>query len=76
MKRVNLLSVVALSLGIFLASCDPEDGIDGINGIDGQDGAQGPPGADGVDGQDATDPMMINAADLLLASIAADGGVP
>lgn len=76
MKRVKLLSVAVLSLGIFLASCDPEDGIDGIDGIDGQDGAQGPPGVDGTDGQDAADPMMVNAADLLLASIEADGGLP
>lgn len=78
MKRVKLLSVAILSLGIFLTSCDPEDGIDGINGVDGQDGAQGPPGADGADGADGqdADPMMVDAAALLLASIAADGGVP
>ena len=79
MKNVKLLSVAILSLGIFITSCDGEDGIDGTNGIDGvdgQDGAPGPPGDDGADGADGVSPMMVNAAELLLTSIAADGGVP
>jgi len=64
MKKVNLLFVAVLSLAVFFTSCDPEDGING------QDGAAGAAGADGAN------PMMVNAADLLLASITADGGIP
>lgn len=79
MKKVKIMYVAVLSLGIFFASCDPEDGIDGLNGIDGIDGQDGPAGADGADGadgQDGASPMMANAADLLLTSITTDGGVP
>jgi len=79
MKKVNLLFVAILSLGVFFTSCDPEDGINGIDGIDGQDGATGPAGPagqDGADGADGASPMMVDAAALLLASIEADGGVP
>lgn len=82
MKKVNLLFAAVLSLGVLATSCDPEDGIDGLDGIAGQDGSAGPAGTDGtngvdgVDGQDGVSPMMVNAADILLASIAADGGVP
>jgi len=79
MKKINLMLVAVLSLGVLFTSCDPEDGIDGINGIDGQDGAAGPAGPAGADGQDGADgasPMMVDAAALLLASIEADGGVP
>ncbi len=73
MRKVNLLLVAFLSLGVFLTSCDGEDGTDGTDGIDGVDGQDG---ADGADGEDGVSPMMVNAAELLLASIEADGGVP
>lgn len=76
MKKINLLLVAFLSLGVLLTSCDGEDGRDGIDGIDGQNGEDGQDGVDGVDGQDGASPEMVNAAELLLNSIAADGGVP
>jgi len=52
MKKIKFLVIVTLSLGVFLTSCDGEDGINGVDGIDGQDGADG---QDGVDGQDGTE---------------------
>ena len=58
MKTIKLLTLAAVSLGFFLTSCDPEDGldgIDGIDGIDGVDGADGADGADGIDGEDGDD---------------------
>jgi len=76
MKKLNMLFVTILSLGLFFASCEGEDGLDGINGQDGVDGQDGADGADGEDGEDAITEMMIDAADLLLTSIATDGGTP
>jgi len=46
MKKVKLFAMVALSLGVFLTSCDAEDGINGLNGTDGIDGQDGADGAD------------------------------
>jgi len=48
MKKLNLLFVAILSLGILFTACEPEDGQDGINGVDGVDGQDGADGQDGV----------------------------
>lgn len=76
MKKLNFLFIAFFSLSLFFISCDGEDGRDGIDGIDGVDGVDGVDGQDGADGQDGVSPAMVDAAGLLLASIAADGGVP
>lgn len=71
MKNTKILFIALLSLGMLYTSCETEDGLDGTNGVDGIDGVDG---VDGEDGEDAQ--MMVDAANLLLTSIATDGGVP
>ncbi|WP_238857977.1 PhoX family protein [Poritiphilus flavus] len=46
--RVLFMSI----LGLFIYSCDGEDGVDGRDGVDGVDGQDGADGADGEDGMD------------------------
>lgn len=63
MKRVKLLSIAILSLSLFFTSCNSEDAINGDS-------------IDGVNDGDNVSPIIADAADLLLTSIANDGGVP
>ena len=76
MKKYKLIYVAVLALAISFGSCEGDDGSDGINGVDGVDGENGVDGEDGEDGEDGASPMMVDAASLLLTSIATDGGIP
>ena len=55
MKTMRFFTIMALVLGVFMASCTGEDGMDGLDGINGVDGAVGPQGPQGEPGQDGTD---------------------
>lgn len=54
MKKVSILLMVLIG-GLFITSCEGEDGLDGQDGINGIDGINGQDGADGADGQDGAD---------------------